>query len=261
MNQSYEGPFEFGPSGETWEAEALGEADLYTEGGPYGEAEVYGEGPYGEAETYGEAPYGETTAYGETEMSVASRNGGTYEAEAPLSEVEEMELTAELLAVQSEAEMDQFLGNLFKTVARGAGAFLRSPAGRALGGILKDAARTALPAIGGAVGSFLAPGAGTAIGGRLGSALASTFEAEAEGLDPEQQEFDAARRLVQVGASAAQNAVQSPAGLSPAAAAQRAVAIAARQYLPAGAYGGGPGTRRRTGRWVRRGNAVIVIGA
>lgn len=41
------------------------------------------------------------------------------ELESPFSEVEEMELASELLAVSSEAELDQFLGDLFKKAVKG----------------------------------------------------------------------------------------------------------------------------------------------
>jgi hypothetical protein len=59
------------------------------------------------------------------------------------------------------------------------------------------------------------------------------FDIELEGLSPEDQEFEAARRFVQLTAeSARQAAVARPPGLSPADAASRAVARAARRYAP-----------------------------
>lgn len=62
---------------------------------------------------------------------------------SPLSEPEEEELASELMEVGSEAELDHFLGGLFHTISnvgKGVGKFLRSPAGHALGGILKQVA-------------------------------------------------------------------------------------------------------------------------
>src|SRR5215475_2084865 len=59
---------------------------------------------------------------------------GEYSQEGPFSEAEEMELAAELLTVSSEAELDQFLGNLFKKASRAVGGLIKSPIGRALGG-------------------------------------------------------------------------------------------------------------------------------
>src|SRR5688572_20336746 len=92
-----------------------------------------------EAETYGEymGEYQEFEADGE------------YAMEGPFNETEEMELAAELLTISNEAELDQFLGGLFKKVSRGIGKAIKSPIGRALGGALKGVAKTALPTLGG----------------------------------------------------------------------------------------------------------------
>jgi hypothetical protein len=248
-----------GEAGLYGEGEVSGEAELYGEGeaGLYGEGEVFGEAElYGEGEAglYGEGEvFGEAGLYGEGEMY------GQEAAASPLGEVEEANFAAELMAVQSEQEMDQFLGRLVGRFARS------SPVGRALGGILRQAARRALPVLAGGLGSFVIPGAGSVVGARLGSALASTFESEAAGLDPEQQQYEVARRFVRVAANAARQAAQAPPGIPPAVAAQRAVAAAARGYLAPGMLGApgrrGPRWRRRHGRWVRRGNAIIVFGA
>jgi hypothetical protein len=43
------------------------------------------------------------------------------EIDSPLSEVEELELASESLAVSSEAELDRFLGDLFKKAVKGIG--------------------------------------------------------------------------------------------------------------------------------------------
>jgi hypothetical protein len=58
--------------------------------------------------------------------------------------VEEMELAVELFQVTSEAELEQFLGNLFKKSWRGIKA-VRSSITRRLGEVLKTVAKTALP--------------------------------------------------------------------------------------------------------------------
>src|SRR4030066_2380924 len=79
---------------------------------------------------------------------------GEMQQEMPLHETLEMELASELLSVTNEQELDQFIGRLVKR----AGRFLKSPVGRALGGVLKSVAKKALPIVGGAIGSFVAPG-------------------------------------------------------------------------------------------------------
>jgi hypothetical protein len=119
--------------------------------------------------------------------------GEFAEAESPLGEVAETELAMELLEVGSEAELEQFLGNLFKRVGRAAGKFMNSSTGRALGGVLKNVAKKALPLAGGALGSIV-PGVGTAIGSTLGSMASRLFEVELETLGEEEAEFEAARR-------------------------------------------------------------------
>jgi uncharacterized protein (DUF697 family) len=253
--------------------DVYGEAgDVYGEAGPYGESEgVYGEaempygegeGVYGEAEIpYGEAeiPYGETGPYGEAEAYPGQ------EAESPLSEEEVLGYAGELVAAGSEQELDELFGRIFRDVTRRAGRFLRSGVGRQLGGILKGAVRQALPLVGGALGSFALPGVGTALGSQLGSAAGAMFETEFAGMEPEEQQFEVAQRLVQLAAGSADKAAAAPAA-PPATIAQRAFVDAARRYAPGLARADGrmpafrPG-RRMSGRWVRRGNRIVVYGA
>src|SRR5215471_6721947 len=75
--------------------------------------------------------------------------GGTYDR--PFSEAELDELALELLSVRNDQELDQFLGDLFKRATRALGNFAKSSAGKALGGIVRNAVKTALPILGGAV--------------------------------------------------------------------------------------------------------------
>lgn len=211
---------------------------------------------------------------------------GEIPGESPLNEALEMELASELLGVTSEAELEQFLGGLFKKV----GGFFKSGVGRALGGILKGIAKKALPIVGGALGSFVAPGVGTAIGSSLGSMAGKAFGLELEGLSGEDREFEVARRFVRLATTAAQKAALAPANMSPHVAARKAVILAARNHAPglfttligrpatfagpgfsmAGTqpygYGScpsgyGPAQESAGGRWVRRGNTIILFGA
>jgi uncharacterized protein (DUF697 family) len=177
----------------------------------------------------------------------------TSEGESPLSETQEMELTAELLEVASEAELEEFLGNLFKGVAKGVGGFIRSPVGKALGGVLKGVAKKALPVVGGALGSFVAPGVGTAIGSKLGSLASGLFEMELEGMTQEQAEFEVARRYVRLAATSAATAAKAPQNVPPAKVARVAITQAARQHAPGllrgtGAGAGGGSQRRQQRR-------------
>ncbi len=216
------------------------------------------------------------------EIFADSETGGVFD------QAEEMELAAELLAVSDEYELEQFLGDLIKTVGSKVHQFAKSSTGRYLGGLLKSAVKKALPmvggtagsalgaAVGGAAGSVLGPdgsGVGSAIGrgvghvaGRkLGSAAGDYFGLELEGLSPEDQEFEVARRFVRFSASAAKKAARAPRSAPAAQVARAAVKTAARKHAP-GLLRRGPsaravGGRRRSGRWIRRGRRIIVLGA
>ncbi|MBB4980489.1 M15 family metallopeptidase [Streptomyces nymphaeiformis] len=69
--------------------------------------------------------------------------GGEYDS--PLTEAEESALATELLGVADEQELEAFLGSLLAPLARHDGGFLSAAAGEALGGVLKNVARTVLP--------------------------------------------------------------------------------------------------------------------
>jgi uncharacterized protein (DUF697 family) len=277
----------------------------------FGEGEFgeFGEGEFGE---YGEFSDGELGEFsGEGELGESDEVGGFGEygeygefaeegefGEAGLSEEEVGQLASELLEIASEEELEQFLGRLFRRVARGAVKFVRSPVGRALGGVLRQVAKRALPVVGGALGSMVAPGLGTAIGSKLGSAASGLFEVEFEGLPNEQAEFEVARRYVSLSAAAARNAAATPPipGVPPAVIARRALLASSRRFAPGlyrqlagrrgrqyrragGTYGpnrpgtaGWSGDARQSpyatrygsvpasGRWVRRGRRIIVLG-
>lgn len=125
--------------------------------------------------------------------------------EGPFNEAQEMEMALELLSVSNEAELEQFLGGVFKTIGKG----LKKIA-KPLGGALKGIAKKALPFVGGALGSFIPiPGVGTALGSALGSAAARALEMEFSGMEYEQQEFEMARRFVRIAGTAAQLAAGS----------------------------------------------------
>ena len=113
--------------------------------------------------------------------------------EGPFSEESEMNLATQLLEVIDEQEMDQFLGNLIKKATSAAGRFFATPAGQALKGILKNAAKKALPVVGGALGSMVGGPAGGMLGGKLASMAGKYFGLELEGLSDEDQAFEVAR--------------------------------------------------------------------
>lgn len=185
--------------------------------------------------------------------------------ESPFNETEETELASQLLEVTDEAELDQFIGSLFKKVAKAARSVIKSPLGSQLGGLVKGAIKKALPLAGGAIGGAFVPGAGADIGSRLGTAAGQLFGLELENLGADEQEFEIARRLVRLAGSAVHNALQSSDEVDPQSAAKAAVVAAAKTHAP-GLVGSGAGSngqqngRAASGRWYRRGGKIIVVG-
>jgi hypothetical protein len=205
-------------------------------------------------------------------------------AESGLDEIDEMELAAELLEVSDEDELDQFLGRVFKKAWKGIKK-VGSAVGKVvkpLSGVLKGIAKKALPIAGGALGSMIPiPGVGTAVGSALGSAASNLLEAELEGLSDEDREFEMARRFVRLAGTAARRAIQTAPGADPQAAVVGAAKAALKRErarlgigpaseaefdelaqsssLAGGAATGGEGAHG--GRWIRRGNTIVILGA
>jgi uncharacterized protein (DUF697 family) len=179
-------------------------------------------------------------------------------SESPFSEAEEIELAAELLAISSEEELDLFLGKLFKKAWKGIKKVGRSVGKivRPLGRILKKVAKTALPFVGGALGSLIPiPGVGTAIGSAVGGALGKALEAELAGLSPDEQDLEMARRFVRLAGNAAkQAAVDLPYG-DPQTVAETAVMNVACRHVPNLHH-----KKQHDGRWIRRGSRLILQG-
>lgn len=183
--------------------------------------------------------------------------------ETVLSEAEETELASQLLEISSEGEFDQFLGSLIKHVGRVAGKAIRSPVGQALGGALKGVAKKALSQAGGAVGGYIGGPLGAKIGGGLANAASNALGLEAEMLGQEDREFEGAKRFVRVAADTVRKAAAASPAADPRAVAQAAVNAAAQRLAPglAGASVAGqvrPGAQ--SGRWVRRGNRIVLFG-
>lgn len=181
-----------------------------------------------------------------------------------LSEAEEMELASELLGVQSEAEMEQFLGNLFRKVARGVGSVVRSPAFKALGGMIKPLAGKLLPMAGAALGNMVVPGIGGVVGGKLASLAGGALGLELEGLTHEEAEFEVARRVVRLSSLAARRTMDAQRQMGPEEAARNGFGYAVRTVAPSLPRHwnrlGVPGHRGRSGRWIRRGHTIILHG-
>jgi uncharacterized protein (DUF697 family) len=199
-----------------------------------------------------------------------SQNGRTF------SEADEMEFATELLEVMDEDELDQFLGKLIKKAGQTVGKVVKSPIGKSLGGIVKGIAKQALPLAGGALGSLIPiPGVGTAVGSALGSAVSKSLEMELEGMEPEDQEFEGARRFVRMVGDATKKAVSTVSQINPQTAAKSAVTTAVKKHAPGllsllGEFEDMPALAStptsammptgNSGRWIRRGQKIVLLG-
>jgi hypothetical protein len=181
---------------------------------------------------------------------------GEFDDAEVFDEAEEMELAAELLGVSDDQELDQFLGKLIKKVGRKARKFLKSGTGRALRRILRGAAKKALPIVGGAIGG--------PVGSRLASTAGRLVGLELEGLSPEDQEFEVAKRVVRLAGDAAKKAAIAQTRMPSATAAKAAVVAAAKKHAPGLVRPVSPAVSipggRRSGRWVRRGAKIVLMG-
>ena len=179
------------------------------------------------------------------------------------SEAELMELAGELLQVDSEAELDQFLGKLIKKAGRRVGRMVRSPFGRAVGGFLKGAARKALPWAGTALGAYFGGPLGAQIGRGFARAAGSALGLEAEMLNAEDQEFEGAKQFTRMAGEAVKSAIAAPSGVSPTSAAQQAVTAAAAKLAPgllaATSHSRPPRPSGTSGRWMRQGANVVLL--
>jgi hypothetical protein len=189
--------------------------------------------------------------------------------EGVFSEAQEMELASQLLELNSEQELEQFLGDLISKAGKAIGSFVKSPIGNAIGGVLKSAAKVALPIAGGALGTFVGGPMGTAIGSKLGSMADQALGPELEGLSPEDREFEAARQFVRFAGDTVKNALQAPRSFDPATVARAAASEAAREYIPGltdHSFGGEEAGHRQhhhhrhRSQWSRQNDTIVVFG-
>ena len=217
-----------------------------------------------------EASDGSEFEYGSGEFELeggSNYEGGGPEGERFLDETDEMELAAQFLEIQDEAELDQFISNLIDRVRKGARRFFKSPLGQQLGKFLKGAAKKILPVAGSVAGGVFGGPAGAAIGGKLASGAGKALGLELEGLSPEDREFEVARQYVRFANAAIQNAADADADAPPETppedTAKAATVAAARQHAPGLLRPAGGRMRpgmRMSGRWVRRGNRILLLG-
>jgi hypothetical protein len=202
----------------------------------------------------------------------AGRSGGTVFAED-----EQETLANGLMDVNSEEELEYFLGDVISGATDAVGKFVSSPTGQAVIGGLKDVAKTALPLVGQWAGSRFGP-AGSQIGQALGTGVAGLLHEMAA---PEELEWEAANGFVKLAAEAAKNAAEAPPGADPHAVAKKAIIEAAKIHAPglvgplaSGALGVGEAAchcggahyhyhhrhHHHSGYWYRHGKKIVLVG-
>jgi hypothetical protein len=232
--------------------------------------EQWNEGGFGQAEY--EPFQFESFEYADSEAAVFD------ETDSVFSEADEIDLASELLSVGRDQELDQFLGKVIRRAGQAVGRAIRSPAGQAIGGILKGAARQALPhlvsGLGSGIGGHFGGQRGAQFGGQVAAATGKLFGLELEGLSGEDQEFEIGRRFIRFAGAAVRNLAKMPPRRDLLAAARAAAIAAAQRYAPGllraqvepeadSEFATGlPVTagRSQSGRWLRRGNRIVVLG-
>lgn len=130
-----------------------------------------------------------------------------YEYEGEFNnEAHENEMAHELMNIQNEYELENFLGNLLSSAWSGAKSLYNSPIGQQIKGQaiagLKSLGKRALPGIGSAIGGRFFGPAGARVGGQLGNIAAQGLGFEYEGASPRDKRFEGSKRLVRIAKAA-----------------------------------------------------------
>jgi hypothetical protein len=224
----------------------------------------------------------QTLGVGEAEYELGFANE-TEEEYQNLDEMEQLELAAELLEVSNEDELENFLGDVFHTIGKGISSFANSSTGKALGGILKSAAKQALPVLGGAAGGIIGGPLGATVGSWAADKAGQVMGLELEGLSDEDKQFEVAQQFIKLAGDATAKAETAHGTAPPEVVARNAFIEAAKQHAPglirpvtngvtgrptgiaAGTPVGGmrstsAGVGSHSGRWHRHGDKIVLVG-
>ncbi len=190
---------------------------------------------------------------------------GPDHSEGVFDDEEQSELAADLLGVGDDQELDHFLSGLIRRARSKLRPFSKVLSNQ-VGGLLKGAAKRALPSLAQLAGGALGGPVGAALASKATPMLSSIFGMELEGLSPEDQEFEAAKQFVRLAGATLQNAASGAnAAAVPVRAAQQALVDAARQHAPGlvravNNASSNTGAPRDRGTWIRRGNRIVLLG-
>lgn len=195
-------------------------------------------------------------------------------------EMNEYELASELLEIQSEGELEQFLGNLVSGAWRGIKSFAASPQGQALKGQmisgLKSIGRQALPQLGSAIGGYFGGAKGADIGSKIGNWGANRYlneyeyEGEYEGEEAGKGSIQLSKRFIRVARDASRaiaNAIKTGKPVNrrtirslilQAANRHMGGGDASSSMRRSGLSSGMGGGSQNQGTWYRQGNRIIL---
>lgn len=166
-----------------------------------------------------------------------------------LDEGAEVELASELLETTDPSRRGQFLDGLIARSAAAHGQALSPAVSARLRNLLRHHTERLFPLAPSAAG-----GPALRAAGRVIPDAGPLLGLELEGLSPEDQEFEAARGFVRLADKAVRHALHAAAGGPAELRANRAFAAAALRHAP-----GLPHTASNEGRWIRRGQTLVLL--
>lgn len=189
---------------------------------------------------------------------------GEFESEYEMGDDDDTEMAYELLAVESDEELDQFLGSIFKAalpIAKRLGGAALRRVRRPFVRKVKSLGRRFLPNLGrtaGNLGCRAGRAVGRRVGGRLSKWASRRLGLEMESMEPQEMEFEMAKALIKVaktsaktlGKAAAKGAKPSPKLVN------KAIKVAMNRHFNGKKRGGS----QAAGRWVRKGRNIVLMG-
>lgn len=195
---------------------------------------------------------------------------GHGELGAELSEAQELELASEVLELNSEDELEQFLGDLWNRARSAVSTAYNSPAVQAALPTIKAVGAKVLPIVAGKAGDWVRPGWGDAAKAATEGLVDQWLKEELEGMSAEDRELALARRYIRFAHDALLRAARTPERVPSRVAGQVAVGDSARTNMPglvpfvAQIAAGGQTPPQRSdseptaGRWIRRGSTIEI---
>lgn len=195
---------------------------------------------------------------------------GIGELSTELTETQELALASEFLEITNEAELEQFLGDLWYRTKTAASQIYNSGAVQSAIPAVKAAGRAFLPVAAGKLADRYAPGSGDWVSAGAQQLADQLLKEELEGLSGEDRELEIARRYVRFANAALQRAAQVPPRVPPPVAGPVAVRDTARMHLPglvpllaslgldAVSANGEASSGAHSGRWVRQGSSIVI---